>query len=105
MNFSRPIILILAIMLLSRAGAELMTPSEPSVHVSEDMDLEQVLPKEFGEWRLDSSVQTIQPTETGSLADRIYNQTVSRGYRNANGVLIMVVAAYGQNTICVSISP
>lgn len=86
-----------ALLLASWMAAIYLTPHELSPLASAGFDLEAVIPEEFEGWTLDSEVSPLQPIETGSLADRIYDQTVSRGYRNPAGDLIMLVVAYGQN--------
>lgn len=86
-----------ALLLASWVVAIYLAPHELSPLASEGFDLEAIIPEEFDGWTVDGQVTPLQPIESGSLADRIYDQTVSRGYRNSAGNLIMVVVAYGQN--------
>ena len=46
---------------------------------------------------IDPSVSVIEPNEEGDLKSRVYDQTISRGYRDEDDNLVMVVVAYGHN--------
>ena len=59
--------------------------------------LNEIIPTSFNGWTLDPSIVTVQPNEEGDLKSRIYDQDVSRGYRDESGNLIMLVVAYGHN--------
>ena len=100
---SRTIIYLSALMLVARLLANILEPSqEYGVGPGSDSDenffiLEDVVPSSFGDWNLDPSINIIQPNEEGDLKSRVYDQTISRGYRDENGYLIMLVIAYGHN--------
>ena len=63
-----------------------------------DMDLEKMIPHTFGEWREEEnkSVQIVDPQQK-EMIDKIYTQTLSRTYVNANGYRIMLSMAYGDD--------
>jgi EpsI family protein len=58
--------------------------------------LESAVPLQFGAWRLVEvgSAQVINP-QAQQLLDKIYSQTLTRTYANADGYLIMLSIAYG----------
>jgi EpsI family protein len=61
------------------------------------VDLEQMFPKTFGDWTVDTNqpVQLVSP-DTQALLDKIYNQILSRTYINRHsGQRIMLSVAYG----------
>jgi EpsI family protein len=60
--------------------------------------LEQLFPKEFGEWWIDPSVIPVQPApDLQKIIDATYDQTLARTYRNARGERVMLSVAYGRN--------
>ena len=94
---ARPILYISALLIFARIIAGMMTPTIIAAPFQEDYTLEEMIPKSFKDWTLDASISPVQPNEEGSLIDRVYDQSISRGYRNESGALIMLVIAYGQN--------
>jgi len=86
----------LAMMAVSAVGAYRM---EPTVHVSDQlpkMDLETLFPRQFGHWRLDTSMPVVLPSpDVQAALNVIYNQTLSRSYINDKGERIMLSVAYG----------
>ncbi|MBK7051102.1 MAG: EpsI family protein [Rhodoferax sp.] len=71
------------------------------------IDLEHLLPKEFGDWRelQQSKAQIINPQQT-ALLQKLYTQTLSRSYVNSDGVVIMLAIAYGANQsdgVCIAL--
>ncbi len=72
---------------------------KPRVHLADQrpkVDLEAMFPREFNGWKVDTNVplQLISP-DTAALLNKIYNQTLSRTYVNAQGERIMLSVAYG----------
>lgn len=86
----------LAMMAVSAYGAYRM---EPTVHVSDQlpkMDLETLFPRQFGSWRVDTSMPVVLPSpDVQAALNVIYNQTLSRSYINDKGERIMLSVAYG----------
>lgn len=78
-------------------AAYLLTPRELSPLAGDGFDLETIIPLEFAEWKFDPRIKLVQAVESDSLVDKIYDQTIYRGYRNSRGELIMLVVAYGRN--------
>jgi len=60
--------------------------------------LEDVIPAQIGSWRASEGDDIIVPTTPGSLASRLYNQTVARNYSDEDddSRRIMFLAAYGR---------
>lgn len=91
-----PIYLLVGLSMLAAAGlAVALTPRMKLVD-QPSIDLESMIPPQFGEWKLEQSVapMVISP-DVKALLDKIYNQTLSRNYRNSKGDRIMLSIAYG----------
>jgi len=60
--------------------------------------LENIVPTKFGDWRElpAQGVQVVNP-QTKELLDKLYSQTLTRTYANANGYRIMLSMAYGDD--------
>jgi EpsI family protein len=91
----RAIVILLAMIVASgMAGA--MRPTKRLADVGPKVDLEKMIPTQFGEWKLDPSVTPIAVSpDVQARLDVIYNQTLSRTYVNAAGQRIMLSIAYG----------
>jgi EpsI family protein len=88
---------ICALLVIAALSAQYLKPTEVSSVVAEDFVLDDIVPTQFGEWYEDEYIKAIQPLEQSTLADKIYNQSISRSYRNGNGDLVMLVIAYGRH--------
>ncbi len=91
--------LIIGIAMLLAAGlAVVMTPKQKVAEEGPKIDLEIMIPKQFGEWRIDESIVPVKINpEVQAKLDKIYSQTLSRTYVNHNGERIMLSIAYGGN--------
>ena len=78
------------------AGAHLWRPTAHLADTRAKVDLEQMFPAAFGDWKVDTSlpVQLVAPDMQQFLA-KIYSQTLSRTYINNQGQRIMLSVAYG----------
>ena len=85
-------------MLVAVAMAYVLTPREKIADHEPKVDLETMIPKQFGDWKMDTSTvpQQISPEIRAKLAD-IYSQTLSRSYENSEHQLIMLSIAYGSD--------
>jgi EpsI family protein len=72
-----------------------MTPRILMARSTASLDLEQLIPKQFGEWKPVPDVRVIEPPGSEILAREIYNQEVVRGYVNDDGQQVMLLIAYG----------
>jgi exosortase B len=79
------------------AGTALATPFlKPQPSNDANLDLERVIPAQFGDWRVDPEVVPIAPTpDVQANLDRLYRQVVSRTYANSAGQRMMLTVAYG----------
>jgi EpsI family protein len=62
------------------------------------IQLEAVIPKQFGDWHVDERqlVAVVNP-QTQQLLDKLYSQTLSRTYVDSRGYRIMLSLAYGSD--------
>lgn len=81
-------------MLLAAAGAAALTPRH-HVELLHGRKLDTIIPMAFGEWSTTPSSAFVLPKTPGSLADRLYSDTVSRLYVAPNKLPMMMVLAYG----------
>jgi len=97
-----PVQAILAsVVILGAAGlSEALRPRELMAATQRAPDLENVIPKQFGQWHLVPNVGLVTPSEPEAylkreLENRIYSQEVARGYADAAGNVVMFLVAYG----------
>lgn len=93
------VLLSAAIALLMAAGsvgAWIVTPTKRVADNAAPVKLDRIVPASFGEWRVDENVVPVQvdPTLQAQI-DKIYADTLSRTYVNAQGERVMLVIAYG----------
>lgn len=96
MIFMRKNILLMALMISASLLAILFHPTHRIADDGPAVNLETMIPKQFGDWQEQpqQTAQIINPQQKESL-ERIYTQTLSRSYVNANGEIIMLAIAYG----------
>lgn len=84
------------LMVCAVAGAHLWRPTAHLADTRAKIELEQMFPAAFGDWKVDTSlpVQLVAPDMQQFLA-KIYSQTLSRTYINNQGQRIMLSVAYG----------
>jgi EpsI family protein len=87
--------LLLGGALLSAAGAAAaLTPRNRLVLLG-DQQLDDIIPNRIGSWTHIQSTGFVLPKSPGSLADRLYSQTLTRLYASPDRVPVMLVIAYG----------
>jgi EpsI family protein len=79
---------------LAALGATALQPRKRLVLLG-DRKLDDVIPQQIADWKNYPSSNFILPKSPGSLADRLYSQTVSRLYESPTALPMMVVIAYG----------
>lgn len=91
-------ILIAALMFAAAALAVVMRPSHKLADQGPKIDLETMIPRDFGGWREEilSKALIVDPQQK-ELLDTIYSQLLSRTYRNDQGYRIMLSIAYGND--------
>lgn len=83
-------------MLIAAGLAIVLTPSAKVSSSGYYVDLELMIPKRFGDWRVDERIMPIQANpEVQAAVNKIYNQVLSRTYINGRGERIMLSIAYG----------
>lgn len=81
--------------LIAAAGsAAILTPRKRLVLLG-DRKLENVIPTRIADWVHVPSEGFVLPKTPGSLADRLYSQTLTRLYQSPTRVPVMLVIAYG----------
>lgn len=99
MKIIYPRYLLIGLIMLAAAGLALaLTPRQKVADQGLKINLEAMIPKQFGEWKLDETVAPIMfsPDVQAGL-DKIYNQMLNRTYINTQGEQIMLSIAYGGN--------
>jgi len=88
------VIAMVLVALLAQAGKPVHKLAEQRPR----LDLEQVVPERFGDWRLLRAGGVVLP-DPSVLANiqRIYTQTLSRAYVNSRGTVVMLSIAYGDD--------
>lgn len=87
------VLLAAAAVLVALASAATVPPPVRKVA---DFQLENIVPKQFGEWRLDPSVVPVSLSpDVQAQLDMLYEQVVARAYVNPRGQRVMLSIAYG----------
>jgi EpsI family protein len=88
---------VIGLFMFAAAGMALaLKPTEKVADAGPKVDLETLIPKQFGEWKIDETiVPLIADPETQAKLDKIYNQTLTRTYVNSRNQRIMLSIAYG----------
>lgn len=89
------------VLLLSLAAAGLawqLTPTQRMATLHGDFQLEQAVPKRFGDWQLDTAAVAgvVNPQQEAQLK-QLYSQILTRSYVNSRGQRIMLSIAYGND--------
>lgn len=85
-------------MLLAAGLALVLTPQRKSTDAALAVQLEDIVPRQFGNWKVDDSVIPVQASpEVLDKLSTLYGQTLARTYVNREGHRIMLSIAYGEN--------
>src|ERR1700722_12933253 len=101
MRINRIQAILASIALLAAAVlAQVLAPRELMARTSASLNLEQIIPKQFGIWSVVPSISPVTPEDPeGYVADvnssRIYSQEVGRSYTDGRGNIVMLMVAYG----------
>lgn len=89
--------LVVALLMFGAAGLALaMKPTSKVADAREKPDLNTMIPRQIGEWKIDSTIVPIEPSpDVQAQLNKIYNQILSRTYVNPIGRRIMLSIAYG----------
>jgi EpsI family protein len=89
-------VLLGILMLAAAALAVAATPTRRVADESNKVELETMIPREFGDWRIDTSIVPVQVSpDVQAKLDKIYDQSLARTYVNSAGQRIMLSIAYG----------
>lgn len=96
-----PVAVMVAALLMvggSYGLTQALTPTRVMADELPALNLEQDIPKQFGDWRLldNGPAVVVDPTVEATLAE-FYSQTIGRSYVNSKGQLVMLSLAYGKN--------
>ena len=98
MNMSRKFIVLLALMLAASVIAMLLRPTQRISEAGENINLETMIPKKFGEWNaVENPTNQIVNPEQQKKIESLYTQILSRVYVNKVGEAIMLSIAYGED--------
>lgn len=94
----RVAVAVTVLMVAAAVLAVVMRPKPRDASLPPSIVLEAAVPKSFGEWRelTSTTIQVVNP-QTQELLDKLYSQTLSRTYVNAQGYRIMLSLAYGDD--------
>jgi EpsI family protein len=88
--------LMIGLSMLAAVGLSYaLTPKAMLADQSQKVDLETMIPKQFGDWRLDETIVPLVSPDLQAALNKVYNQTLTRTYLNSRGDRIMLSIAYG----------
>jgi len=94
-QLSRQIILCL-LMLASVILSYLLSPTQKLADARPKIDLETMIPTQFGDWQIDTSIVPILASpDVQEKLDAIYNQVLARTYINSKNERVMLSISYG----------
>jgi EpsI family protein len=101
-TINRVQVVLASITLVAAAAlAHILAPHELMARASASLNLETVIPKQFGQWALVPDLSPVTPADPEGYvqpdanSSRIYSQEVGRSYQDRNGNIIMLMVAYG----------
>ena len=95
------VVLACVAMIAAAILAQVLTPRELMARTAASMDLQKIIPQNFGTWTLVPSISPVTPTEPEGYVQpdrfsaKIYSQEVARGYSDGRGNIVMLLVAYG----------
>jgi EpsI family protein len=91
-------ILVAAALMVGTLGlGEYMKPTRVMADELPAIDLETMLPKQFGDWRMLPVPPTVYDPTVEEALRQAYSQTLSRTYANSKGQAVLLAVAYGKN--------
>jgi len=89
---------ILLILMLATSGLAIaLRPNHNNPDQKPKLNLESMIPEQFGDWRTDTTVLPVAPSpELQAMVDQTYDQTLSRTYVDQAGRRIMLSIAYSR---------
>lgn len=89
--------LMIGLAMLSAVGLTYaLTPTAKIADQESKLNLETMIPQQFGDWKVDETIVPLQVSpDVQAALDKVYNQTLSRTYVNSRDERIMLSIAYG----------
>lgn len=89
--------LMIGLAMLSAVGLTYaLTPKAKVADQESRLNLETMIPQQFGDWKVDETIVPLQVSpDVQAALDKVYNQTLSRTYVNSRDERIMLSIAYG----------
>ncbi|MFH1817364.1 MAG: exosortase-associated protein EpsI, B-type [Pseudomonadota bacterium] len=73
-----------------------LTPKAKVADQESRLNLETMIPQQFGDWKVDETIVPLQVSpDVQAALNKVYNQTLSRTYVNSRDERIMLSIAYG----------
>lgn len=90
--------IVLGLIISAALLASAMKPTNLLAQTRGGLDLELVIPRQFGGWKeLQQSTGQIVNPQQAELLKKLYSQVLTRTYINQSGAMIMLSLAYGSN--------
>jgi len=91
--------LVIGLCMVAAAGMALaLKPTAKLIDAESRINLETLIPEQFGGWKVDETIATLLVTpELQKVIDETYSQTLTRTYVSREGKRIMLSVAYGGN--------
>ncbi|WP_290868588.1 exosortase C-terminal domain/associated protein EpsI [Aquabacterium sp.] len=87
-----------ALMLVALGASEWLKPRRILADTLPPMTLEEVIPRQFGDWvEVQSQVPVVSDPSIEAAVKALYSSTLVRTYRDAAGHVIFLSVAYGKN--------
>jgi len=98
MSVQRTGLILVALMFIAALSAKALTPSIKLAEQYGKPNLEELVPKSFGKWKIDPNqpLAVVNPVQEENLK-RIYDQWLSRNYYRPDGYRIMLSISYGSD--------
>ena len=92
-------VIIALAMCLAAWLAVALHPTKKLADQSAKVSLEAMIPKQFGDWKVDASAEAnVKPSaEVQANLDKIYDQILNRSYLNSKGERMMLTITYGSS--------
>lgn len=91
--------ILVGVACVASAGAAYALRPRQELSILGERSLEEIIPRQFKHWSSEDVTGLVAPKIEGSLASKLYSQTVGRVYRNnTSGDEVMMLLAHGQST-------
>lgn len=98
MKYKVKAFILMLSMFLAAATAIALRPTHKIADEGPRIDLEKMIPQNFGDWSEDLQANSLMvDPQQSALVKKLYSQTLSRTYINSAGYRIMLSLAYGKD--------